>query len=195
MNIKNIFVFQSDSHFQSIKVVLVTLVLFLSGCANYSVSESEVQQYLSQKVKLDHSVGVPGLMSANAKIKELEVGIGRIDKDRVNVIADIHANVQLLGQSSKETDINIGFDAIPFYNQDEGAIYLKQLELNSFSVTPEKYRSTAKEITEPVISMLRLYLSEKPIYKLNDKKTTESLIKDAQPQLKIENNSLVISVE
>ena len=168
-------------------IVLLSCLL-LSACASYNVTEGQLQSYVNKHATFEKSVGIKGLAYAQIKLNTMKVGIGRVASNRINLNAKTQAILSLLNQPEQTVFLDMSFSAIPVYNQKEGAIYLKELELNKMTVTPNALEPLVKEpLMAPLISLLGERLAEHPIYRLNDS-FKDKLIKSANPTLKIENH-------
>ncbi|OAN11594.1 hypothetical protein A3K86_22005 [Photobacterium jeanii] len=169
--------------------------LFLSGCASYTVTENEVQSYLDDNVQFERTVGIKGIAHANVAFDDVKVGIGRVASDRVNLDANAKAKVQISGQPSREIDMKMSFSAIPYYDKEEGAIFIKQLEMENLDVSPPEIGMfLTKPIVSPVVSLIGELISTRPIYRLDDDDFKQSLLKSAKPELLIKGNKIVIDL-
>ncbi|MCD9541794.1 DUF1439 domain-containing protein [Photobacterium carnosum] len=174
-------------------LLLAGSVVFFSGCASYSVTENEMQSYLNKETQFNHSVGIQGLAYATGKFDNIKVGIGRVAKNKVNVAATATADLELMGQPTQNISIKANFSAIPYYNQDQGAIYLKNLNIESLDITPQRLNNVlTKPVITPIVSFLSQVLSTKPVYKLNDNEIEQALLKKTKPELIIENHKLIL---
>jgi hypothetical protein len=72
------------------KLPLFTLLssMLLTGCASYSITEKEMTDYLSNEIHVEKSVGVPGFIYAQVNVENVDVKIGRLDADRISVVAN-----------------------------------------------------------------------------------------------------------
>ncbi len=56
------------------KILTLTLaVLFIGGCASYSISEQDMTEYLQDSVVLEQSVGIENVMYAQVAVDDLKV--------------------------------------------------------------------------------------------------------------------------
>lgn len=169
-------------------------VLSLSGCTSYSITEQEMTDYLTDEINVDKSVGIPGLLYAQVNVDNVDVKIGRIDKDRISVYANTTADIQMMSESNQTLDLVLEFSAIPEYRKESGEIYLKSLRLEKFEDKTNQLSPELSSLLKPAISIIGYGLSNQPAYKLNANKLKESLIKSAEPNLVIKNNQLVIEL-
>lgn len=177
------------------KLVLPTTVLgLLGGCATYSVSEQQMTEYLHDNVSIEQDVGVENIMHAHVAVDDLQVKIGRADADRVSVFANTSAQVQVFNMDDIGLDLDIEFSAIPEYDQETGEIFLKSLRLEQFDERNQQLTPEISALLKPAVSMIGTALSNFPVYKLDNNKVQEALLKSAQPNLVIKSNRIVIEL-
>ncbi|MBY5948281.1 DUF1439 domain-containing protein [Photobacterium rosenbergii] len=175
-------------------IYTLLLSLLLSSCASYSVTEKEIQDYLDDKSGFERTVGVKGLAHANIKFENVKVGIGRVAEDRVNLDADSKAQITIQGQSTQNLQIKVSFSAIPYYDKEEGAIFLNDLNVEDIDIQPNELNLPSKQLLSPIIEMVGQYLLTRPVYRLNDEDFKQSMLKTARPELLIKNHELVIQI-
>lgn len=177
------------------KLFALIVAFTLSSCASYSVTEGEIQNYLDSRATFERTVGIKGLAWANVKFSDIKVGIGRVSDDRVNLDAKTEAKFMISGQPEQEVDIDVSFSAIPFYDKEEGAIYLKDLNMESLDVSPYNLNDFAsKQLLTPIVDVVGKIILSYPVYRLKEDDFKQSLIKSARPEMLIENHSLIIQM-
>lgn len=177
------------------KIFYALCVSFLlSSCASYSVTEQEVQDYLDDRSGFEKTVGIKGLAHANIKFENVKVGIGRVANDRVNLDADSQALISIQGQSPQQLQIKVSFSAVPYYDKEEGAIFLNELNVEDIDIQPNELNLPSKQLLSPIIEMVGQYLLTRPVYRLSDEDFKQSMLKTARPELLIKNHELVIQI-
>ncbi|MGR5064704.1 DUF1439 domain-containing protein [Photobacterium sp. DNB22_13_2] len=166
----------------------------LSSCASYSVTEQEVQDYLDDRSGFERTVGIKGLAHANIKFENVKVGIGRVANDRVNLDADSKAQISIQGQSPQQLQIKVSFSAVPYYDKEEGAIFLNDLNVEDIDIKPNELNLPSKQLLSPIVEMVGQYLLTRPVYRLSDEDFKQSMLKTARPELLIKNHELVIQI-
>ncbi len=177
-----------------IKALSPLLILLFSGCASYSVTEKDMTDYLHDNVSFEQSVGIENVMHAFVSIHDLEVNIGRADADRVSVLANTSAKVQVWNQPERNLELDLEFSAVPQYDKETGEIYLKSLRLDRLDEESQLLTPEIKKLLKPAVSMIGTALSQYPVYKLDSSKVEEALIKTAEPNLVIKDHKLVIEL-
>tara|TARA_Y100000588_G_scaffold33847_1_gene32879 strand:+ start:6062 stop:6619 length:558 start_codon:yes stop_codon:yes gene_type:complete len=176
------------------RLIITCIALILSGCVSYSITEQEMTEYLADSVMLEQEVGVQSVMYAQVAVDDLQVKIGRADEQRVSVLANTNAKVQVFNMPNMGLDLDLEFSAIPEYDKESGEVYLKSLRLERFEEKEQQLSPEIEKLLKPAVSMIGFALSQSPVYKLDSNKIQESLIKSSEPNLVIRDNKLVIEL-
>ncbi|QCR35941.1 lipoprotein [Nissabacter sp. SGAir0207] len=167
----------------------------LAGCnqiTQYTLSEQDVNQYLQKHDQFAKQIGVPGLVEANIVLTQLQSQIGRAQPDHVTLTG--HANIRinsLLGAQQAEMDLTL--DARPEFNKEQGAIYLKDLQLTDYSVQPDKMKGVMQTLSPYLNQSLKTYFDQRPAYVLSsDRSKGEALAKKLAKGLEVKPGELVI---
>ncbi|MBX9444988.1 lipoprotein [Dickeya chrysanthemi] len=169
--------------------------LLISGCnqlAQYSLSEQEINQYLQQHNDYQKQLGVPGVVDAHITLTELTSQIGRTEPGKVTLSGTAKVDISsLLGK--QQADMKLTLKAQPVFNKDEGAIYLKEMELVDYSVQPEKLQTVMQTLTPYLNQSLKSYFDQKPAYVLNPEHSNkEALAKKLAKGIEVKPGQLVI---
>ncbi|QOL14505.1 lipoprotein [Dickeya dianthicola] len=167
----------------------------ISGCnplAQYSLSEQEINQYLQQHNDYQKQLGVPGVVDAHITLTELSSQIGRAEPGKVTLSGTAKVDINsLLGK--QQADMKLTLKAQPVFNKDEGAIYLKDMELVDYSVQPEKLQPVLQTLTPYLNQSLKSYFDQKPAYVLNPERSNkEALAKKLAKGIEVKPGQLVI---
>ncbi|PQJ59955.1 hypothetical protein BTO10_11215 [Vibrio chagasii] len=176
------------------RLIITCIALILSGCVSYSITEQEMTEYLADSVMLEQEVGVQSVMYAQVAVDDLQVKIGRTDEQRVSVLANTNAKVQVFNMPNMGLDLDLEFSAIPEYDKESGEVYLKSLRLERFEEKEQQLSPEIEKLLKPAVSMIGFALSQSPVFKLDSNKVQESLIKSSEPNLVIRDNKLVIEL-
>ncbi|MEZ8700785.1 DUF1439 domain-containing protein [Vibrio cyclitrophicus] len=176
------------------RFIIAFSALMLGGCVSYSITEQDMTKYLQDSVMLEQEVGVQSVMYAQVAVDDLEVKIGRTDNQRVSVIANTNAKVEIFNMPNMGLDLDIEFSAIPEYDKESGEVYLKSLRLERFQEKGQQLSPEVERLLKPAVSMIGFALSQSLVYKLDSNKVQESLIKSSEPNLVIKDNKLVIEL-
>ena len=89
------------------RFIIAFSALMLGGCVSYSITEQDMTKYLQDSVMLEQEVGVQSVMYAQVAVDDLEVKIGRTDNQRVSVIANTNAKVEIFNMPNMGLDLDI----------------------------------------------------------------------------------------
>ncbi len=106
-------------------------------------------------------------------------------------ISEQEVNQALQKHNNYEKDI--GVSGQPVYEPQQGAIYLRDLEIVDTQVAPEKMASIMKTLTPYLNQSLKSYFDQNPAYVLSaDRSKGESLAKKFAKGLEVKPGELVI---
>ncbi|OON40704.1 hypothetical protein BTJ39_06365 [Izhakiella australiensis] len=170
-------------------------VMLLSACnqlTQYTISEQEVNQALQKHPQYEKQLGVAGLVDAHITLSDLQAAIGREEPNKVTLTGKADVNISSLF-GPQQAQMTLKMKAQPAYNQPEGAIYLKDLEIVDVQVQPEKMASVLKTLTPYLNQSLKDYFNQKPAYVLSsDGSKAESLAKRFAKGLEVKPGELII---
>ncbi|EIJ73527.1 DUF1439 domain-containing protein [Haemophilus parahaemolyticus] len=145
-----------------------------------SISEKEINDYLrtqlAEKIPLADSVGIPGLMQLDYQLHDLVTQIGQTNEKKVEIQGIVDGLLIARGKKH-EAKIKINLDTIPYFDPEKGAVYLKDVRLLSWEVSPEKYQETVQFFLPMLFDGLTNLLNRSPVYTLDETKTKEMLVK------------------
>lgn len=145
-----------------------------------SISEKEINDYLrtqlAAKIPLADSVGIPGLMQLDYQLHDLVTQIGQTSEKKVEIQGVVDGLLIARGKKH-EAKIKLNLDTIPYFDPEKGAVYLKDVRLLSWKVSPEKYQETVQFFLPMLFDGLTNLLNRSPVYTLDETKTKEMLVK------------------
>lgn len=167
----------------------------LTGCnqlTQYTVSEQEVNEYLQKHNDYQKQIGVPGLVDATIVLTQLQSQIGRSEPGKVTLSGNAKVNItSILGPQA--ADLQLTLKAQPVYDQEKGAIFLKEMEITDYQVQPEKMDTVMKALAPYLNQSLRTYFDQKPAYVLNpDNSKVEAMARKLAKGLEVKPGQLVI---
>jgi hypothetical protein len=171
---------------------LLIVLLSLSGCVSYSITEQEMTDYLNQNLKLEQAVGIEDMLYAKVSVDDLKVNIGRSNKDRVAVFANTTAELHMMSQPEINLDLDIEFSAIPSYKKETGEVFLQSLRLERLDEDGSVLTPEIRQLIKPAVALIGNAVSSYPVYQLDETTVKQSLLKSSSPEVKVENNKLVI---
>ena len=170
-------------------LLLLPFALLLAACSltQYSVSEGEINQYLKERVAFEKQLGIPGIMSSKIRLDDMQSRIGRSQADKVEL--DAAGELQVASPlGSQQMKIRLSLRARPDYVAEQGAIYLRDLELISVKTEPADVGTALS----PLLPTFNQFLSQTPVYRLDGSRQNEARIKEKVEALKVEPGRLVI---
>lgn len=170
-------------------------VLLASGCnqlTQYTISEQEVNQALQKHNNYEKDIGVSGLVNAHIVLNNLTSQIGRTEPGKVSLSGNAKINVTSLF-GPQQADMQLTMRAQPVYDPQQGAIFLRDLEITDAQVAPEKMAAIMKTLTPYLNQSLKSYFDQNPAYRLSaDRSKGESLAKKFAKGLEVRPGELVI---
>ena len=170
--------------------LLFGISLFSTAHASpFSISENQINQYLSEKGTIQDKFSFPGLFSVDYQLKDLHTQIGRTNEKRVEMTG-LAEGLFKLGGKQFPAKLNLTFDTIPYYDAEKGAVYLRDLRILRWSGEPNEYMEQL-QVAMPFLSQsIAALLSSVPVYTLDDTNMRDVLIKKFAKGIKIEPGSL-----
>ncbi|WP_311418855.1 DUF1439 domain-containing protein [Haemophilus parahaemolyticus] len=145
-----------------------------------SISEKEINDYLrtqlAEKIPLADSVGIPGLMQLDYQLHDLVTQIGQTSEKKVEIQGVVDGLLIARGKKH-EAKIKLNLDTTPYFDPEKGAVYLKDVRLLNWEVSPEKYQETVQFFLPMLFDGLTNLLNRSPVYTLDETKTKEMLVK------------------
>ncbi|EIG24652.1 DUF1439 domain-containing protein [Haemophilus paraphrohaemolyticus] len=158
-----------------------------------SISEKEINDYLhtrlAEKVPLADSVGIPGLMQLDYQLHDLVTQIGQTNEKKVEIQGIVDGLLIARGKKH-EAKIKLNLDTTPYFDSEKGAVYLKDVRLLSWEVSPEKYQETVQFFLPMLFDGLTNLLNRSPVYTLDETKTKEALVKKFGKAIIVEKGTL-----
>lgn len=174
-------------------LLLFTLLASIVQANPFAISEQEINHYLShnlsQKFRLQDSVGIPHLLQLDYHLHQLSTKIGQTEEKRVEITGVIDGLLNLKGKQY-QVSLNLNIDALPYYEAETGSLFLKNLRLTHWDIVPEKYQTRLQPFVTPVIEHFAKIVDSTPIYTLDESKIKEALIKKLAKQIVVEKGYL-----
>lgn len=167
----------------------------LSGCnqlTQYTISEQDVNQALARHDNYEKQIGVAGLVDAHIVLSDLSSQIGREEPNKVTLSGKANVNISSLF-GPQQAEMILTMKALPVYDKAQGAIFLKDMDLEDVQVQPAKMQAVLKTLTPYLNQSLKDYFNQKPVWVLSsDRSEAESLAKRFAKGLKVKPGELVI---
>lgn len=178
---------------QKCALVLLPLTASVANAGLLSITESEINQYLAtdlaKKVPMQDSIGIPNLFQLDYRLHNLATKIGQTEEKRVEVAGIVDGLLNLKGKRY-DVKLKLNLDTLPHYDAEKGALFLKDVRLNSWAISPEKYQSELAPFVSPLAQGLASLLDSNPVYTLDEIKAKEALVKKFGKQIIVEKGVL-----
>ena len=176
---------------KKIKLLFLTLTSILAVSPNisaspFSITESQINQYLQEKGAIADKFGLPGLFFLDYQVRNLSTQIGQTNDKRVEMNGTLEGLFQF-GNKKLPGKLNMTFDTIPYYNPEEGAVYLKKMRILRWSGEPQQYMQTIMPFLNENVAKL---LEHIPVYTLDKNNMRDVLIKKFAKEIRIEKGQL-----
>ena len=155
----------------------------------FSISEQQINQYLSEKGTINDKLGIPGLFSVDYALKDLVTQIGQTESNRVEMSGLVDTLIRLSGKTYP-AKLHLTFDAVPEYNAQEGALYLKNLRILRWSGEPNSVMDQLQDVMPLLSDGVAALLSRMPVYTLDESDMKQMLIKKFAKEIKVEKGRL-----
>lgn len=165
----------------------------VSNAGLLSVSEQQINQYLqtrlAEKIPLQDSVGIPMLFQLDYNIQNLATKIGQTEAKKVEITGDIGGVLRVRGKTF-DANITLNLDTVPYYDPEKGAIFLKEVQIKSWQVSPAKYQNELQMILPLLADGMAGVLNRMPVYTLDENKMKEALVKKFGKAIIVEKGEL-----
>ncbi|BDH46311.1 lipoprotein [Salmonella enterica subsp. enterica serovar Choleraesuis] len=174
---------------------IVAMGLLLAGCnplSSYSVTEQEINNALAKHEQFSKDIGLPGIADAHIELSNLTSQIGRQEPGKVTLSGDAKLDFNSLFGNQK-ADLKLTLKAQPAFNAQQGAIYLKEMEVTDAQIEPKKMASLLQTLMPYLNQSLRNYFNQRPAYVLSeDRSKGEALAKSQAKGIEVKPGSIVI---
>lgn len=173
----------------------VAFSLFLLGCAqltspSYSVTESQLNRYLTHTLNKPIEVKAPYLAKAKLAFNQLNADIGRSQKENIRLTGRSELSIATL-LFSEAVGVNFAIDARPYYNAKTGEVFLKSVQIHDYKLTSSLGELSESAILPMLNQALTFYFDEQPIYRLDSKNSLlEAAVLKTDAQLEINEGKL-----
>lgn len=172
---------------------LIPLAFSVAQANPLSISEQEINHYLAtrlaEKVPLKDSIGIPHLFQLDYNLRDIVTKIGQTDEKRIDVTGVIDGLLKLKGKRY-DVKLTLNLDTLPYYHSEKGAVFLKDIRLKQWAISPEKYQNELQPFISPLAQGLATILDSTPVYTLDESKIKEALVKKFGKQIVVEKGAI-----
>lgn len=174
-------------------LVISGLLLGCQKMGEYSVSEQVINRALQKQIgQYSQSINASDLIKMDLAFDKINLNIGDEDANKVVANGTATASIQtLLGK--QDVDISLSLKALPKLNQQQGAIYLKQVEITNYKLNSSLGSISSGTFLPYLNQALQLYFERNPIYQLDSSNHLEYLAFKSASLVKVEQGKLVFA--
>lgn len=177
------------------RFILSTTLLFspFTQADLLSITETDINHYLStrlaEKVPLKDKIGIPNLFQLDYQLSDLQTKIGHTPEKRVEITGIIQGLLKAKGKKY-DANVQLNLDTRPYLDSEKGTIYLKDIRLLNWQATPNKYQDELHMFLPILFEGVANVLNNTPVYRLDETKTKEALVKKFGKAIIIEQGEL-----
>ena len=169
------------------KIIMFLLALATSTGAYaqaLTLNEQQLNEGLRAQLGRDFPLKMGSWLSANVKMKDVKVELGRQAPDKARVLGKALISMNQ-GQARYHWDIDADFNAKPRYDNKQGALFLDDFELLNYKLNEGTSSPQAQFMMPMMLQALSGYLAQYPVYKLDDKDPLQRQLKSQPLSLEI----------
>lgn len=168
--------------------VFIASITLTACISQYSVSESELEQYLDNEVKFELNEG-SGLFGIQMKLNDIQVRLGnKPNTMAVTAVTKVSLQNPLLPVS---TSLSTEFEAQPWYDASDHSVYLRNLQLVKVKSSPRELGQAVENLVPQLMTFLRYQLEQQPVYVLDTSDENQAKIAELVSEIKVLPGELV----
>ena len=164
---------------RKIGLFIITMLLVscsqLGNMAVYSVSESQLEQMMSQRIpELTRQANVAGIPLKLA-VDSMAVKIGPDNSDLVRINTAASATLSLFGLTYP-ANMQLQVEGSPYYDAEQKAVFVRSVKLLDSSIEAAGYRGNLTPVTNELLQIVNQFLATNPVYKLDTNDPTVKIL-------------------
>ena len=168
--------------------IIMLLVMFtmsaLASAQTLTLTEQQLNTELKKQLGKEFPLGLGQWLSAAVKMRDVNVELGRQSPDKARVLGQALISLNQ-GQQQYNWDVSGDFSARPRYDNEQGALFLDEFELLNYSLNQDDSSQQARFILPMLLQALTGYLSQYPVYTLDEKDPLQRQLKNQTVSLGI----------
>lgn len=176
---------------------VVVLSIFAVGCQNimqYALSEQMVNHYLQSAMNKNvQQFNVSDFAKLDLSFKDMNADIGRDEANSITLSGTADTKISTL-IGSQNAMLNLQIKGRPDFDQKNGAVYIKDLELVSYKLESSLGSINTSTFVPYLNQALQLYFNQNPVYVLDKSNTLERLALKSTSHFYVEKGQLVFSL-
>lgn len=161
--------------------ILALSLLLLASCTQlnhldiFSLKQQELQRLLLTQLEQQQSKGKMLGLPLTLTVRELDMQLAPDNKQQVELKLTLGAEVDALFKPL-QTELSLHLAALPYFDDEKNAIYLKNLTILDSSVGSGSSQLKLAPLSNEAKSILTQVLNRQPVYKLDCNKLTEKVL-------------------
>lgn len=174
-------------------ILLLTIMLVscstVPGISVYSLTDEALEAVLLKQIpNLSQRLSFFG-MPLNFAVENLSIDIG--SEQRQSIMLEVDAIAELSAFLIKyPVDMRLVLEGQPEFDNQQDAIFLRNLNLLDASVNAGAYRGNINGLNREVLDFINSYLNQHPIYRLDKNDPRQALLASIPIDLKIQQGRL-----
>ncbi|BAJ03992.1 DUF1439 domain-containing protein [Shewanella violacea] len=164
------------------------VLLFLTGCVSqYSITESELEDYLSDEIHFEIKEGNQ-LFGIDVRIQNIDVKLGqKVDIMMVSATSVIKIRNPLM---PIRAELKTTFEAKPWYDASNHSVYLRELKLVEVKSSPKDFDKAIQQFSPQLMGFLTQFLENQPVYVLDTNDSNQALIAEMTKRIQVQPGKL-----
>lgn len=156
-------------------------LLLLASCTQlnhldiFSLQQQELQSLLLERLEQQQGKGKMLGLPLTLTLRQLDLQLVPENKQQVELKLAIGAEVDALFKPL-HTDLNLHLSALPYFDDEKNAIYLKNLTILDSSVGSGSSQLKLAPLSNEAKVILAQLLDRQPVYQLDCSKVTEKVL-------------------
>lgn len=161
--------------------ILALSLLLLASCTQlnhldmFSLKQQELQRLLLNQLEQQQGKGKMLGLPLTLTVQKLELQLAPDNKQQIELKLALGAEVDALFKPL-HTDLNLYLSALPYFDDEKNAIYLKNLTILDSSVGSGSSQLKLAPLSNEAKTILTQVLNRQPVYKLDCNKVTEKVL-------------------
>ncbi|RVT47573.1 DUF1439 domain-containing protein [Rheinheimera sediminis] len=161
--------------------ILTLALLLLASCTQlnridmFSLKQQELQTVILEQLEQQQGKGKMLGLPLTLTVQQLELHLAPDNKQQIELKLALGAEVDALFKPL-HTDLKLHLSALPYFDDEKNAIYLKNLNILDSSVGSGSSQLKLAPLSNEAKAILSEVLNRQPIYKLDCSKVTEKVL-------------------
>lgn len=162
-------------------IILTLSLLLLASCSQlnhldmFSLKQQELQSLLLDQLEQQQGKGKMLGLPLTLTVQKLELLLAPENKQQVEIKLALGAEVDALFKPL-HTDLKLHLAALPYFDDERNAIYLKNLTILDSSVGSGSSQLKLAPLSNEAKAILTQVLNRQPVYQLDCSKVTEKVL-------------------